>query len=109
MALNNSSPGSKHMCEYGTCLVETSIHMLEPKNTCTGAGFPCSLHYVGISMILLIPPRSAERTCQYQGRSEGLEYLGYLRATTNTPPTIHGKAVKRKTKMGDGRRDPKGH
>jgi hypothetical protein len=25
------------------------------------------------------------------------------------PPTIHGGAVKRKTKMGDGQRDPKGH
>ncbi len=25
------------------------------------------------------------------------------------PPTIHGVAVKRKNKMGDGRRDPKGH
>ncbi len=24
------------------------------------------------------------------------------------PPTIHGVAVKRKNKMGDGRRDPKG-
>jgi hypothetical protein len=31
-------------------------------NTCTGAGFPCTLYYVGISMIAPIPPRSAERT-----------------------------------------------
>ncbi len=36
--------------------------LLEPKSTCTGAGFPCTLHYVGISMILPIPPCSAERT-----------------------------------------------
>jgi hypothetical protein len=25
------------------------------------------------------------------------------------PPMIHGVAVKRKKKMGDGQRDPKGH
>jgi hypothetical protein len=33
--------------------------MLEPKNTCTGAGFPCTLQYEGISMLSPIPPRSS--------------------------------------------------
>ncbi len=44
------------------CFILASCNLLEPKNTCTGAGFPCTLHYVGISMISPIPPRSAERT-----------------------------------------------
>jgi hypothetical protein len=33
-----------------------TMHMLEPKNTCTGAGIPCSLRNVGIGTFSPIPP-----------------------------------------------------
>jgi hypothetical protein len=42
--------------------MECGFTLVETKNTCSGAGFPYTLHYIGISIISPIPPCSAERT-----------------------------------------------
>ncbi len=47
--------------------------------------------------------------CERDPRKSEPRVLRVSTAIYQHPPTIHGVAMKRKKKMGDGQRDPKGH